>query len=53
MYMDETAADVEVAIPERLDRDQEPHAAVNDRPVHADSPYREVRPPIWMRDFLS
>jgi len=53
MYLDETAADVEVAIPERLDRDQEPHAAVNDQPVHADRPRREVRPPIWMRDFLS
>ena len=38
MYMDETAADAEAAIPERLDRDQEPHAAVNDRPVHAERP---------------
>ena len=53
MYMDETAADAEAAIPERLDLDQEPHAAVNDRPVHAERPRREVRPPNWMRDFVS
>jgi len=53
MYMDETAADVEVAIPERLDRDWELPAAVNDRPVHADRPRRKVRPSIWMRHFLS
>jgi len=38
MYTDQTAADVEVAIPERLDRNWEPHALVNDRPVHADRP---------------
>lgn len=53
MYMDEKVADVEVVIPERLDREREPHAAVNDRPVRADRPRREVRRPIWMRDFPS
>ena len=42
MYMDE-AADVDVAIPERPEQFQEPHAAIDDRPVHADRPRREVR----------
>ena len=52
MYMDE-ATDVEVAVPERPEQFQEPHAAVNDQPVHADRPRRQVRPPAWMRDFVS
>jgi len=52
MYMD-VAADVEVAVPERPEQFQEPHAAINDQPVHADRPRREVRPPTWMRDFVS
>ena len=51
MYMDE-ATDVEVAVPERPEQFQEPHAAVNDQPVHADRPKRQVRPPAWMRDFV-
>ena len=52
MYMDE-AADVDVAVPERPEHFQEAHAAIDDRPVHADRPRREVRPPTWMRDFVS
>ena len=52
MYMDE-AADVDIAAPERPEQFQEPHAAIHDRPVHADRPRREVRPPTWMRDFVS
>ena len=52
MYMDE-AADVDIAVDERPERFQEPHAAANDQPVHADRPRREVRPPAWMRDFVS
>ena len=52
MYMDETAADVEVAIPGRTEPDQELHAVVDDPPVHADRPRREVRAPTWMRDFV-
>ena len=51
--MDEMAADVEVAIPGRTERDQELHTVVDDRPVHADRPGREVRAPTWMRDFVS
>ena len=52
MYIDETAADVTVAAPECPERLQEPHAAVYE-PVPADRPRREVRPPTWMRDFVS
>ena len=52
MFMDE-AIDVDVAVPEYPEQFQEPHAAINDRPVHADRPRREVRPPTWMRDFVS
>ena len=52
MYMDGTIADAEVAAPGRIERDQEPHAA-EDPPVYADRPRREVRAPVWMRDFTS
>ena len=52
MYMDK-AANVEVAVPERPEQFQEPHAAINDQPVHADRPRREIRPPTWMRVFVS
>ena len=41
MYMDE-ADDVDVAVTVRPEQFQEPHAAINDRPVHADRPRREV-----------
>lgn len=47
------AADVEVAIPEHPELPQEPHAAVNGQPVHTDRPKRVIRPPTWMRDFVS
>ena len=52
MYMDE-AADVDVAVAERPEQIQGLHAAMNDQPVHADRPRREVQPPTWMRDFVS
>ena len=52
MYMDE-AADEEIAVPERPGQPQEPPAAANDPPVRANSPRRELRPPAWMRDFVS
>ena len=53
MYMDE-AAHVDIAVPKHPEQFQEPHAAMNDRPVHADRPTgrREVRPPTWMRDCI-
>ena len=47
MYMDE-ATDEEVAVPEHPGQSQEPHAAVNDQPAHANRPRHEVRPPAWM-----
>ena len=52
MYMDE-AADVDPAVPECPEQFQELHAAIDDRPVHAHRPRHEVRPPTWMRDFVS
>ena len=42
MYMDE-ATNEEVAVPERPSQSQEPHAAVNDPPAHANRPRCEVR----------
>ena len=38
MNMDKAGANVEVAVPERPKRFQEPRAAVNDQPVRADRP---------------
>ena len=52
MYMDE-AADVDVAATERPKQFHEPHTTINDHLVHADRPRRDIRPPTWMRDFVS
>ena len=49
--MDE-ADDVDFAVTVRPGQFQEPHAAINDRPVYADRPRCEVRPPTWMRDCI-
>lgn len=54
MYMDETIADVAVEIPRNSQAEQEPSAVVEDpTPPVLDRPRREVRAPIWMRDFVS
>ena len=56
MYMDE-AADVDVAVPERPEQCQEPHAAINDCPVHGDRPSQtanlDERLCILISSFLS
>ena len=52
MYTDE-AADEEIAVHERAGQPQEPPPAAYDPPVHANRSRHELRPPAWMRDFVS